>query len=116
MHGYLRVNHLEFPVTRKITQAVESYGFTEVTAFVDRRWFLGSFKAAIGFKQVGCSPPSLFWTDTRRRFHRRFMTKKQLSVMEEFKDLILTKREMLKRLGYSRIWDCGKLKMRWTAE
>lgn len=44
------------------------------------------------------------------------MTKKQLSVMEEFKDLSLTKREMLKRLGYSRIWDCGKLKMRWTAE
>lgn len=93
--------------------SVEHYGFQKVVAFVDRRWFTGEFKKHTGFQIIGETDPSLFWTDFKNRYHRRYTTKKDLSETEQFKGKSLTKRQMLKDLGIYRIWDCGKLKLEW---
>lgn len=89
--------------------AVREYSFTEVSAFVDRRWFTGTFKSISGFVCVGTTKPSLFWVHGQSRYHRRFVSKSDLEGPG-------TKREKLNRLGYYRIWDCGKNKMLWKSE
>lgn len=93
--------------------AIREYDFSSVFAFVDRRWFVGNFKFASGFKEISTTPPSLFWTDFKERFHRRFQTKKRLIAEHGF-DNDVSKKEMMKSLGYYRIWDCGKIKLKWT--
>lgn len=99
--------------SRMFRWSIETYGWTKVSAFVDRRWFGGSFKLHSGFKRVGESEPSLFWTIRRERFHRRAFKKAELTAKH---GPGLSKHEMMKRDGYSRIWDCGKLKFEWAKE
>lgn len=91
--------------------AIKQKQYQEVIAFVDRRWFTGLVKDHIGFKRVGVVPPTVWWTDGRKRYHRRFITKKKLNDMGL--DPQVSKRQVLHQLGYFRIWDCGKYKLKW---
>lgn len=92
--------------------ATTKKSYTEVIAFVDRRWFTGLVKQYIGFEVVSKTPPSVWWTNGKYRHHRRFITKKTL-IAEGFGGDI-SKRKILNNVGYYRIWDCGKIKLRWT--
>jgi hypothetical protein len=92
--------------------AIVEQGYKEIIAFVDRRWFTGLVKTYIGFTLDGVTSPALWWTDGSNRYHRRFITKKQL--IDEGMDRNLTKVSMMLKLGYVRIWDCGKLKLKWN--
>lgn len=94
--------------------AVDHYGFESVMAFVDRRWFSGSFKFVSGFEIESVTEPTLYWTDFIHRYKRRFTTKAELEKMEQFRGRKMSKAEMLKELGYYRIWDCGKAKLVWN--
>lgn len=93
--------------------AVQQQGYTSIVAFVDRRWFTGLVKSYIGFTLVGVTAPALWWTNGRIRKHRRFITKTKL--VSEGYSSALSKHHILDTLGYYRIWDCGKLKLRWDA-
>ena len=101
--------------SRMFNHAVKTYGYDHVIAFVDRRWYTGSFKSISGFVPAGITDPTMFWTNTNARFKRRIFDKTELADMDQFKNLDLTKPEMMRRLGYSRIWDCGKIRMEWSA-
>lgn len=92
--------------------AIREYKFDHVMAFVDRRWFTGSFKSISGFVQTGQSLPTLFWTKQNKRYHRRFMTKKK-AIKQGILNPGETKLQLMNRLGYQRIWDCGKIKLEW---
>ncbi len=93
--------------------SVNEYNLSKVIAFVDLRFFEGAFKLSSGFKRVSESKPTLFWTDGIIRVKRRHHTKKTLLAMEQFNDSSRTKVSMMKELGFSRIWDCGKYKFQW---
>ena len=93
--------------------AVDKKGYKKIIAFVDRRWFTGLIKTHIGFSVVGVTKPSVWWTDGHYRFHRRFKTKKSLLKEYDFSSNS-TKQHMLEKLGYYRIWDCGKLKLEYV--
>jgi hypothetical protein len=93
-------------MSRMLKWSMIRYEFNRVTAFVDRRWFSGDSKLQSGFKVVGTSPPSLWWTDFRRRYHRRHFSKSSLGGSDT-----KSKRELLEDMGIHRIWDCGKLKL-----
>jgi hypothetical protein len=93
--------------SRMFKWAIRKYRFERVVAFVDRRWFTGSFKTISGFMVAGHTPPSLFWTDHRRRYHRRAFSKESQEG---------SKREQLREKGLERIWDCGKVRMEWTKD
>lgn len=96
--------------------AIDRYDFDSVIAFVDRRWFTGSFKFISGFKEVYSTNPTLYWTDFKNRYKRRFITKSKLLENSDFSGKNLTKKQMMNELGYYRIWDCGKIKLRWTKD
>jgi hypothetical protein len=92
--------------------AIKQKHYSEVIAFVDRRWFTGLVKTFIGFTLVDTTSPAIWWTDGGKRYYRRFITKQQL-IKEGFNPT-LSKKLILESLGYYRIWDCGKLKLRWV--
>jgi len=95
--------------------AVKSKEYQEVIAFVDRRWFTGLVKSYIGFEKVDETVPALWWTDAKERHHRRWKTKSGL-IKEGVGTPADTKVSMMNKLGYSRIWDCGKIKLKWLSE
>lgn len=99
--------------SKMFSWAIKQYGFERVIAFVDRRWFTGSFKSIAGFKPVGITKPTVYWTDGKKRYKRRFVNKQYLSKMNEFQNSDMSKREMLRQLGFYKTWDCGKIKLEW---
>lgn len=105
-------NHPGLP-SKMFQWALREWGFHEVLAFVDRRWFQGGFKLISGFQQQGETEPTLWWTDGVQRVKRRHFTKRELQELEPYRGQTLSKREMLARLGWFRIWDCGKLRLVW---
>lgn len=97
--------------SKMFKHAITLWNFPQVSAFVDRRWFTGEFKSIAGFNVIGTTRPSLFWVRHGDRYHRRFVTKKQLNNPQYAG---LSKREILARMKFYRIWDCGKYKMMWV--
>jgi hypothetical protein len=78
-----------------------------VISYVDRRYGSGNFYTKFGFKYIGTSPPSYFYTKTNRRENRMKYQKHMLSEKLETYDPILTEWENMQLNGYDRIWDCG---------
>jgi hypothetical protein len=99
--------------SKMFAYATNANNYQQVVAFVDRRWFTGLVKDHIGFVHDSFVPPSLWWTNGTDRHHRRFITKAALLVDET--DKSLTKRELMIKRGMYRIWDCGKIKLKWSA-
>jgi hypothetical protein len=102
--------------SKMFKHAVREMGYKKVMAFIDRRWFTGSFKSIAGFEVVSVTQPSKYWTNGNVRKHRRFKTKAGMLKSGEATDPSLTKERMLADLGYYSIYDCGKVKVEWTAE
>lgn len=94
--------------------AITQKQYSTIIAFVDRRWFTGLVKQYIGFNLINIIKPAVWWTDGNRRYHRRFLTKKQL--IDNGCDPSKSKRALLAEMGYSRIWDAGKLKLAWNIQ
>lgn len=101
--------------SRMFRWSVRQYNLSRVSAFVDRRWFTGTFKRISGFEVVGQTAPSLWWTRRAVRYHRRFTTKQKLLELYPEMSPRMSKLDMMRSLGYSRIWDCGKLKLEWSS-
>ena len=93
--------------------AIKQQNYKSVFAFVDRRWFTGLVKSHIGFEVVGYSVPTIWWSDGKKRFNRRFLSKKKM-VRDFGFSIDMSKKNMLHKLGYYRIWDCGKIKLLWN--
>jgi len=100
--------------SRMFRWAVREYQFNQVVAFVDRRWFTGEFKSISGFVMDGATVPAMFWTNFRQRYHRRSFNKQELQ--EQLGEMNQTKSEMMRTLGYHKIWDCGKHRLMWSSE
>ncbi len=93
--------------------AVKTYSFTKIIAFVDKRWFTGVFKTISGFVKIADTNPTMWYTDGKHLFNRRFISKSRL--LDELKlPTSTTKNAMLLGLGYEPMYDCGKIKLRWT--
>jgi predicted transcriptional regulator len=93
----------------------------KIISFADRRWTLSSennLYTKMGFRYVGNSKQSYFYfkrTNTNDRFHKFRMSKKKLIKKYNFNDT-MTEWEMVKLLGYDRIWDCGLFKYELSLE
>lgn len=99
--------------SKMFTYAVRQRGYSEIIAFVDRRWFTGLVKKHIGFDVVGYTNPALWYIKGSERFHRRFISKNTLINNSECYNH--TKKQMLYEMGYYQLYDSGKLKLVWRA-
>ena len=110
-------------VTKLNTQVVG--GFSKLMShynkdcisYIDRRLFNGSGYNASGFEYVQTNKPNYYYTKELDRYYRMNFTKKNIAKKfpNDF-DPKLTEEENMKKLGFYRIYDCGTIKVKWTAK
>ncbi|MNK10014.1 hypothetical protein D3C87_280250 [compost metagenome] len=85
-------------------------GFKQIISFSENRWSEGNVYSKNGFRLVGETKPSYWWTKNKRRYHKRAFQHQYLKEKFSNYDSTLSEAENCYRNGYYRIWDCGKSK------
>lgn len=103
------------------TQFIKDYQPEIVKSFADRRWTIdeeNNLYLKLGFKFDGYTKPDYKYYNSKvnkyKRFHKFGFRKKTL--LKKYPDKLnpnMTETEMVKELGYDRIWDCGLIKYVW---
>ena len=98
---------------------IKNYNPSEVKSFADRRWTLdkdNNLYTKLGFTLTEELKPNYRYynskVDKYKRFHK-FGFRKQTLNKKYGLPLTMTETEMIKELGYDRIWDCGLFKYIW---
>lgn len=79
----------------------------KIISYADARWSTGQLYKALGFTNNNILNPGYWYTnDYSTRFHRFNFTKSKL--VRNGNSTELTEWEIMQRLGYDRIWDCGQ--------
>ena len=99
---------------------IRHYNPTKVISFADRRWTINpndNLYTKLEFKIETLGKPDYRYynenVDRYKRFHKMGFNKQTLSKKYGF-PIEMTETEMVKELGYDRIWDCGLIKYVWT--
>ena len=95
-----------------------------IKSFADRRWTVDeetNVYCKLNFKFMGYVNPDYKYynskVDKYKRFHK-FGFRKQI-LLKKYPNVLnenMTETEMVKILGYDKIWDCGLIKYVWTKE
>ena len=103
---------------------IKEYTPKHIKSFADRRWTVdeeNNVYIQLGFKFDGYTKPDYKYynpsVDKYKRFHKFGFRKNVL--LKKYPDLLkpeMTETEMVKKLGYDRIWDCGLIKYVWINE
>ena len=99
----------------------KNYNPLEVKSFADRRWTLDkedNLYVRLGFKLIEELKPDYEYilnTNTKKRFHK-FNIRKHLLHRKYGLSLSMTETEMVKKLGYNKIWNCGLFKYIWKCK
>jgi hypothetical protein len=108
--------HVRGGLSRLISHAQASLGFRELITFSDIRFFNGKTYETVGFSQAAVTPPDYFYTKGGIRVHKSRLQKSRVRSAAEkglaLFDPSLTELELSQLNGYSRVWDCGKV--RWV--
>ena len=100
------------------TYFIKNYNVENIKTFADRRWTIdkdNNIYTKLGFKFNSFVRPSYWYykqSDGCVRLHK-FGFRKQLLHKRYNLPLSMTENEMVKRLGYTKIWDCGLIKYVW---
>lgn len=95
---------------------IKNYKYNSIISFADRRWTLNSdnnLYTKLGFTLIDTLKPDYKYYNTKidryKRYHK-FGFRKQILSKKYGLDLNMTEVDMVKELGYDRIWDCGLFK------
>ncbi len=97
---------------------VKNYNPSEIKSFADRRWTLdkdNNLYAKLGFELKDILKPDyeyILKTSPKKRFHK-FNFRKQILHKKYNLPLSMTETEMVKEIGYEKIWNCGLFKFVW---
>lgn len=96
---------------------INHYEYREIKSFADRRWTLDendNIYTKLGFTLDGIVRPNYTYynpsIDRFKRFHKFKFRKEKLLREYPFLNPAMTESEMVKELGYDRIWDCGLIR------
>lgn len=99
---------------------IKTYNPNEVKSFADRRWTspIKNLYTEIGFKlEKKLAPDYRYYSrKTKHIRYHKFGFRKKILHKKYGLPLTMTETEMVKELGYSKIWDCGLLKYIWKAK
>ena len=100
---------------------IKNYNPTEIKSFADRRWTVDvndNLYVKLGFKLEKALNPDYEYILKYNPTHRihKFNFRKQLLNKKYNLSLDLSETEMVKELGYVKIWNCGLFKFIWKKE
>ena len=82
---------------------INNYNPTRIVSYADRDWSCGDLYLKLGFNLVSESRPDYKYLVSGIRVHKSNFKKSKLGYK-------IKETEYVQSLGYSKIWDCGKLK------
>lgn len=101
---------------------VSNYNPNEVKSFADRRWTIhqdNNLYTRLGFKLDSILKPDYSYVTSKSKRIPKSSARKNL-LIKRYPDCNLTndmtESEMTSKLGFYKIWDCGKLKYVWRKE
>ena len=95
---------------------IKNYNPREIVSFSDNRWFNGGVYEKLGFVLDKELPIDYSYVKGEKRFHKSSFRKDLIS--KKFNYVFAegeTEREAMQKLGYLRIWDCGKKRWVWNS-
>ena len=95
--------------SRLITYIRKQMKIESLMSFADRRISNGDLYLKSGWKLNGVSNPCYWYFKNKKIHHRSNFMKHKLKKYPEF-DQHLTEWQMMIKMGYDRVWDCGNLK------
>lgn len=87
---------------------IKNNTFDSITSYSDQSIFNGNLYEKLGFSNDGETTLNYYWTDLKKRYHRFNFNKKKLISMGYDKNR--TENEIMKNIGYYRIWSCGQIR------
>ena len=99
----------------KIMKTVSGQVSENIITFADLRYSDGGLYVKNGFQLVGEIPPDYKYVYRNKTYHKSLFTKKRIEQKFGIDMANKTERIAMEELGYSRIYDCGKLKFIWSA-
>lgn len=110
------VTKLNTQVIGGFSKLMKHYG-KNCISYIDRRLFDGKGYNSSGFEYILTNKPNYYYTKKFERFYRMNFTKQNIAKKFPNKyDSNLTEEENMKKLGFYRIYDCGTIKVKWTAK
>ena len=98
-------------LTRKIISTFEKeYNNPEIVTFADLRWSEGNLYYKNGFKLEQQLPPDYSWVKGGMIWHKFNWRRDKIKRLLPYYNKQLTTDENMYLHGFSKIWDCGKLK------
>lgn len=97
--------------SKLLKHALEDIGVSVIGSYVDRRLFNGKGYASSGWKLIGYSGQSYFYTDGTRRWNRLSFTKQ--ACLKKWPECTpdMTEHQMCLDHGLYRLFDCGTIKV-----
>lgn len=104
-------------VVKYLNTLLKKYNPSKIKSFADRRWSIDSpsnLYRKLGFILEKYTLPDYRYIKPKfvKRYHKFGFRKKTLYNKYGL-PLSMTESEMVKELGYDRIWDCGLIKYVW---
>jgi hypothetical protein len=94
-----------------LSKFIRNYQPNTIISYCDKRWSpdpLASVYARSGFRHIYTSEPNYWYVGKfRKRLHRANFQKHMLLKKHPEFDKTMTEKQIMEKLGYSRIWDCG---------
>lgn len=90
---------------------VKNHKPKRITSYCDKRFGSGVLYEKLGFLKGKDSNPGYFYTKGTKKYNR-FSFRKFNLVLKGY-DKNKTEYEIMKDLGYNRVWDCGCMKFTW---
>lgn len=90
---------------------IKNFDPESVVTYSDLRWNNGNVFEILGFEKIGETLPTYWYVKHLNRYHRYKFTKNKL--IDQGYDPEKSEWEIMKELGYDRIWDSGFAKYIW---
>lgn len=87
---------------------------TKITSYCNLRYSAGNVYEKLKFTLVGQSAPNYFYVRGNKRYNR-YLFRKNVLIENGF-DKSKTEKQIMKELGYNKIYDCGNLKYEWNCD
>ena len=100
--------------SRLFRYSINQFGFTSVISFADLRYSDGGVYRRNGFVLENVIKPDYRYIVGDKTFHKSSFTKSRIAERYGVDIAGRTEREVMRELGILRMYDCGKMKFRWT--
>ena len=109
--------------SKMLKRFIMDYKPSSIISFADRRWTIdgdSNLYINLGFKLVDIVKPTYTYYNSKvnkyKRHHKFGFGKNNLKKKYPYLDFNKSEHELMKELGYDRIWDCGLFKYELTIE